>query len=337
MADAQPPAAMDIKQAKVTATWAHDRPLISCRFDPQGRYVFCGAEDKTIQRFALADGAKTSLVGGHETWVRALAFSNDGSTLISGGSEGRLTWWPAADPTPQPGVQVAAHRGWIRALAVSPDGQTIASAGNDTVVRLWKVADGTPVREFPGHARDVYSLVWHPTGQFLLSGDLMGVIKQWDVAGGAEIRTFDAKDLHSFNGGQMVDFGGVRSLSISPDGKYLAGGGLYKASNPLGAVHEPLVTLFEWDSAKLARSQTADGIPGGVLWRIKHLADGTLMGASGGSSGGWLFFWNTEADKDIHRFQLPNILRDMDLHPDGIRVATAHHDKNVRITTLAAS
>ena len=51
---------LDLKQAHVTSQWAHDRPLVACRFDPLGRYVFCGAEDAGLHRFALADGAKTS-------------------------------------------------------------------------------------------------------------------------------------------------------------------------------------------------------------------------------------------------------------------------------------
>jgi WD40 repeat protein len=336
MADAAQQTGLDIKQAKVIATWVHDRPLVSCRFDPQGRFVFCGAEDKTVQRFNLSDGAKTPFLNGHDTWVHALAFSRDGETLISGGCEGRLTWWPTAAESPQPVRQVGAHRGWIRAVAISPDGETLASAGNDTVVRLWKTADGSPVREMKGHTRDVYSLLWHPSGQFLLSGDLMGGIRQWEVSTGEAVRTFEAKDLHSYNGGQQVDFGGVRGMSLSPDGQYLAAGGLYKASNPLGAVHEPLVMLFEWESQKLVRSHSADGITQGTLWSLRHLADGTLVAASGGGSGGWLLFWRPDADKDVHRFQLPNIVRDLDLHADGLRIATAHHDRNVRITKLAA-
>jgi hypothetical protein len=60
------------------------------------------------------------------------------------------------------------------------------------------------------------------------------------------------------------------------------------------------------------------------------------MGACGGGKGGFLLFWKPDADKDYHRFALPNILRDMDLHPDGLRVATAHYDGNVRISRLAA-
>ena len=35
----------DPKLAWSAAQWAHDRPLVSCRFDPTGQYVFCGSED----------------------------------------------------------------------------------------------------------------------------------------------------------------------------------------------------------------------------------------------------------------------------------------------------
>lgn len=330
------PEGFDVKQANVVSQWPHDRPLNACRFDPAGRYVFCGSEDAAVERFHLADGARTVLTGGHDTWVKALAFSNDGAQAVSGGCDGKITWWETAAEQPTPIRSIEAHQGWIRSLAVSPDGTLLASGGNDNAVRLWNIADGTLVRELAGHARHVYSVAFHPQGQFLLSGDLTGVLKQWEVATGKEVRAFDAKPLHTYEGGQQVDFGGIRGLAVSPDGKWLAAGGLYKATNPLGAVHEPLVLLFDWESQKLEKQQIAEGIPGGVLWRLVWLGDGSLMGVSGGSSGGWLLFWKPDADKDYHRFQLPNIARDMDLHPDGLQVATAHHDHHVRITRLGA-
>lgn len=336
MANLANPDGLDPKQAHVTREWESDRPLVTCRFDPLDRYVFCGAEDATAVRFALADGTRAPLAGGHESWVFSLAVSNDGRWAVTGGGDGRLVWWEAAADDPKPVRTVAAHSGWIRSMDVSPDGTLLATGGNDRVVRLWNMEDGSLVRELPGHARDVYCVRFHPGGQFLLSGDLVGVLKQWEVATGQEVRAFDAKALHSYNGGQMVDFGGIRAISVSPDQAYVAAGGLHKASNPLGAVHEPLVLLFQWTDAALVRSHVAEGITQGVIWGMEHLADGTLVGASGGGSGGWLLFWTPNADKDIHRFKLPNIIRDMDLSPDGLRIATAHHDKKLRITRLAA-
>ncbi|MCO6455259.1 MAG: WD40 repeat domain-containing protein [Pirellulaceae bacterium] len=330
------PAGFDPKQARIASQWAHDRPLIACRFDPAGRYVFCGSEDAVVERFQLADGAKTILSGGHDTWVRALAFSKDGAQVVSGGCDGKLTWWETAAEAPAPIRSIDAHQGWIRSLDVSPDGTLLASGGNDNLIRLWNLADGTLVRELAGHERHVYNVAFHPQGQFLLSGDLTGALKQWDFAAGTEVRSFDAKPLHSYNGGQQVDFGGIRALAVSPDGKWLAAGGLHKASNPLGAVHEPLVLLFDWQTQKLERQLIAEGITQGVVWRLRWLADGSLMGLSGGGSGGFLLFWKPDVDKDYHRFQLPNLARDMDLHPDGLQVATAHHDRHVRISRLTS-
>ncbi len=279
----------------------------ACRFDPKSRFVFCGSEDAAVERFKLPEGTRTVINGGHSTWVKAIAFSSDGASVMSGGCDGKITWWDPAAEAPTPIRSIDAHKGWVRALEVSPDGKWLASGGNDNIVRLWNIADGALVREFKGHARHVYSVAFHPQGQFLLSGDLAGVLKQWDAASGQEVRTFDAKALHTYEGGQQVDFGGIRSMAVSPDGKWLAAGGLYKASNPLGAVHEPLVLLFDWATQKLEKQHIAEGITQGVIWRVKWLADGSLMGLTSGGSGGFLLFWKPDADKDYHRFPLPNL------------------------------
>jgi WD40 repeat protein len=330
------PTGFDLTKAHVVAQWPHDRPLIACRFSPAGDVVCCGSEDAVVERFQLADGAKTILSGGHDTWVRAIAYTPDGTQVISGGCDGRLSWWSNTADVAPPIRSIDAHQGWVRTLAVSPDGKLLASGGNDHQVRLWNIHDGTLAKEFSGHERHVYCVAFHPNGQFLLSGDLTGTLIQWDVSTGEQVRTFDGKLLHSYNGGQLVDFGGIRAIAVSPDGKWLAAGGLHKASNPLGAVHEPLVVLFDWETQQVQQQQVAEGITQGVIWRLQWLADGSLMGVSGGASGGFLIFWKPESDKDFFRFALPSLARDMDLHPDGLQVATAHHDRHVRITRLAA-
>jgi WD40 repeat protein len=326
---------LDVTQAHFIGEYVHERPIVSCRFDPLGRYVFAGSEDFSVQRWALADGAKTPFAG-HESWVRSIGFSKDGAVTLTGGYDGRLVWWPTDAATPAPIRTIDAHQGWLRSLAVSPDGTLVATCGNDASVRLWKMEDGSLVRELAGHERPVYTVQFHPGGEFLLSGDLVGVVKQWNVASGEAARTFDAKVLHSYNGGQQVDFGGVRAIAVSADGKFVAAGGLHKASNPLGNVHEPIQLLWEWESQKLLQTHIAEGIPNGSLWGSVFLSDGTQMGVCGGISGGLLLFWKSEQDKDYFRFGLPALARDVDVHADGVRVATAHFDNRVRLTRLAA-
>ncbi len=328
--------ALDPKQANIVSQWAYERPLLACRFDPAGKFVFCGAENANLVRFNLADGKPTNFAGGHDTWVQAIGFSKDGAQVVSGGCDGKLSWWDTAAAEAKPIRSIAAHAGWVRTLDVSPDGALLATGGNDNMMRLWNMADGKLVREMAGHERHVYSVLFHPSGQFLLSGDLMGELKQWEVATGKPVHSFDAKALHTYEGGQRVDYGGVRAQALSADNKLLAAGGLYKATNPLGAVNEPLVLLFDWESQKVSKQQTIDGITGGSISRLRWLGDGSLMASCGGVSGGFLLFWKPDAEKAYHKLPFPALARDMDLHPDGLQVATAHADKQLRITRLAA-
>ncbi len=327
--------AVDPKQTRVTAQWKTGGPLICCRFDPQGRFVFAGGEDYAIHRFDAQSGEQT-LLSEHDCWVRGLAFSADGESMISAGSDGQLVWWPAAAKQPKPMRRVQAHDGWIRTVNVSSDGRLLASAGNDLVLRLWDLESGELAQEFSQHESHIYSTFFHPGGEYLLSGTLQGKARQFELAGGKLVREFDVSSLHTYNGGQRVHYGGVRSMALSPDGKHFACGGLHKATNPLGAVNEPLVELFDWESQKKTKSLIAGGDKG-IIWRVAFHRDNFLIGVSGGSGGGLLLFWTPAQDKPLHKLKLPNTARDMDVHPDGVRIATAHHDRHLRISTMAAA
>ena len=151
------------KQVHLAKELSHSAPLINCRFDPKGQHVFATAEDRAIIRWTLADGKKAEFKA-HDSWVRGLAFSPNGETLITAGYDDTLVWWPANAEKPTPIRQVKAHAGWIRAIASSPDGELLASGGNDRVLKLWNLTDGKPVRQMTGHELDIYSVMFHPDG-----------------------------------------------------------------------------------------------------------------------------------------------------------------------------
>jgi len=311
----------------------HKSPLIACRFDPKGRFVFASAEDDTVQRWELETGKQTALAG-HDSWVFGLAVHPNGETLLTGGGDGQLLWWPAAADAPTPSRRVRAHQGWIRTVSVSPDGTLIATAGNDRRVKVWSFADGSLVHDLPAHSKPVYRVAFDPTGKFLLSADLQGLVVQWDHKPGKEACRFDAAKLYAYNGGQGVDYGGVRDLAFSADGKYLACGGLIEASNPLGAVSNPAVVLLDRESGKELRLQRPKEDIKGVVWGLRFHPSGFLVAASGGTAGGYLFFWKPDQVNEFFNFKLPNTARDLDLHPDGLRLATAHFDGQLRVCPM---
>jgi WD40 repeat protein len=317
----------------------HGKPLVSCRFDPTGRYLFGGCEDDTVERWDLnADPGKAKPVAftAHDGWVFAIAVTKDGQTLLSGGTDGRLIWWPATAQAPKPIRTVAAHHGWLRSIAVSPDGTQVATCGNDGKVRLWSLADGKAQMDLPGYSRPVYRVAYTADGKFLVSADLMGLIIEWDVRTGKEARRLDASKLHLYEAGQGVDYGGVRDLSFSRDGSYLACSGLINASNPLGAVSNPAVLVLDWKSGAMKTLQHPKEDVKGVAWAVRFHPDGFLIAASGGTSGGFLWFTKPDQESEFFKFTLPNTVRDLDLNHDGTQIATAHHDGIVRISAMHA-
>ncbi|MBX3420761.1 MAG: hypothetical protein KF752_04310 [Pirellulaceae bacterium] len=326
---------LDITKAHVVHSWQYERPLLACRFDPQGRYVLTSAENSLLQKFALADGTVTSLPVAHESWIQALAITPDGNLAVSGGGDGRLVWWDMSSAEISCIRSVRAHSDYIRGIALNPAGSRLLSGSYDRSLHLWDVATGQKLRSWNKHEMNVYSVEFLPDGNRFLSGDLKGVIYLWDIQADEPLCKFDAAPLHSYNQGQRVNFGGVRSLAISADMSQVAAGGLHKSSNPLGAIHEPLALRFLAADQTLQFSHTTEGITGGGLWRVRFLQDGTLCGMSGGGTGGWLLFWNSQQELTVHKFQLPSLARDMDLSADGLLVATTHYDRHLRITRLA--
>ncbi|MDR3622755.1 MAG: hypothetical protein P4L85_25605 [Paludisphaera borealis] len=317
----------------------YGKPLIACRFDPTGKAVFAGAEDDTVQRWDLAaDPAKVKPIAynAHEGWPFALGVSLDGQTLLTGGTDGKLIWWPATGDAPKPIRALAAHKGWVRAIAFAPDGKHFASCGNDRKVRVWSLADGAQVLDLPGHERPIFRVAFTADGKHLLSADLKGLVIQWDARTGKEERRLDASKLYHYDVGQGVDYGGVRDLSLSRDGAFLACSGQINASNPLGAVSNAALVVLDWKTGEHKQLQHPKEGVSGVAWGVRFHPDGFLIASSGGTGGSFLWFTKPDQTNEFFKLTFPNTIRDLDLHPDALQIATAHHDGVVRLSAMKA-
>ncbi|HZN34820.1 MAG TPA: hypothetical protein VFB80_13420 [Pirellulaceae bacterium] len=330
---------IDAAKTHLVLEFKHSRPLIACRFDPQSRYVYFGAEDNLVHRFEIETKKLTPLAA-HDSWVRALGTSPSGDVLFSGGYDGRLVWWPAGDAEPKPVRVVDAHQGWIRALAVSPDGQLLATCGNDNLVKLWDAADGKVIGTLAGHAAHVYNVAFHPSGQTLASCDLKGGLKEWDVGAGTLKRDLAAAAaLYKYDNTFRADIGGARSMAYRTDGAQLAVGGITNVSNAFAGIGHAAIVLIDLAAegkpeGKVALQLEAKEKPNGVAWGLAHHPDGFWIGLTGGGGGGWLYFWKGDAASEFHKLKLPSDGRGLSLSPQADRVAVAHADGNLRIFAL---
>jgi WD40 repeat protein len=319
--------------AHIAKEFEHDRPWIACRFEPSGKFVIGASEDFQVWRVDLESGAKTPFPT--ESWVRAVAVV-EGTQLLTGGYDGRLIWWPLLDEKPQAIRSVQAHHGFIRAITVSPDGRLLATCGNDGLVKLWQVGDGSLVRQFSGLQRHVYNVRIHPQGNDIVAGDLTARFMHWELTSGKTVREFQLATLHKYDTTFLADYGGPFSMDFSADGTRLACGGITNVTNAFAGVGNPAVSIVNWESAteecvhlsKASVQGTARGL-------ILH-PQGFAIAATGGPGGGHLFFWQPGEKEEFHSLNLGNVARDLSLHADGLRLATAHHDRKLRITLLAA-
>ncbi|MDB5305956.1 MAG: domain, G-beta repeat [Gemmataceae bacterium] len=361
-----PPEPIDPTTTRLERELKHGSPLIGCRFDPSGRFLFASAQDNTIQRFDLLTGAKAAFTG-HQSWVRGMAVLGTAApgevaawerrstalhaatgfgavalpappprpfTLISADYHGQLLWWAGDSDAAKPVRTVHAHDGWVRAVAVSPDGHVLASCGNDNAVKLWTAADGKPVRTLEGHTSHVYNVAFHPDGTRLASADLKGVVKDWDLKTATCARELDAKVLHKYDPSFMADIGGARAMAFDATGTRLACGGITNVSNAFAGVGNPLVVLFDWKAGTSKQLKAKEAFQG-TMWGVGFHPAGYVIGAAGGN-GGRLLFWKGDETTSSHAVTVPASTRDLALDPTGRRLAVAGANGSAMVYAIGA-
>lgn len=99
-----------------------------------------------------------------------LAFSPDGSALLTAGSGGYVIAWDA-----QSGQELFAlpgHTGTVASVAFSPDGARMVTSGLD-LPKVWDVATRQELYVLPGHSSyGVPSVAFSPDGKRLLTGSM---------------------------------------------------------------------------------------------------------------------------------------------------------------------
>ena len=182
--------------------------------------------------------------------IRTLAFSPDGSAIVTAGDDQLIHTWSAE--TGAAFDVLAGHKATITSLAFAPNGEIVSTASDGAALAWnltpqWKLERtiGTSDGKSP-FADRIESLAFSPDGRFLAIGggepSRGGEIKVLDVqSGGSSAQSAPkfARDLPSIHSDAVL------SLDFSPDGKFLASGAADKIARVTELGTGKVVKSFE--------------------------------------------------------------------------------------------
>jgi WD40 repeat protein len=185
---------------------------------PDGRRLAIGYGFSTspIYVWDLEAGTWLHKLAGHHAFVDSLAFTPDGRTLASAGSDQTIRLWNV--DSGRCTQILMGHTEMVVALAAIPDGRGLVSASADGTVRIWNLerleTNTEPVTLPVRYQPFLTPFAFLPDSRSFLSLDLDGaaVIRN-AVTGAAEERLTALGTNHN-------------AVGISPDGRWVVVGGL---------------------------------------------------------------------------------------------------------------
>jgi WD40 repeat protein len=259
----------------------------------------------------IASAQEPPTLAKQSRWVTSLGFTADGNQLVTGGGEsllfraGDVKIWNAKD-----GSQIASLEGQptiVWSVALSPDGQKLITSGYDGKIIVWNVAEKKPAHtiEKKGWIR---TLALSPDGTKLAAGQEDGNVVLFELAaeGPKELKAIKAHEA------------AIYDLAFSADGATLA-----------TCSTDKFAKLWDWNAgtekAKLEGHTDA-------VWGIAFAKDGSLATCSADRK---IKLWDAAGKETGTLEGHKDWVSDLAFAPDGATLASASHDKTIKLWSIA--
>ena len=283
----------------------------------------CGWEWAYLKRLCHLD---LRTLPGHAQPVKGLAFSPDGTMIVSGdgkrhqepraGDTAELIVWDAR--TGRERCRLRDIRGSVNAVSFSGDGTRVVVGsgyydkppGGEGRITIWEVATGRPLFVKTVPYRNPLAVAFSPHDSLIAAGCgiassdfVKGQLLIWEVATGRVVAD------------QEVAVGGVNSLAFSPDGKRIV------------LACKDLVEL--WDVMPARKVRAIKGHEGWVNG-VAFSPDGKTLATAGWDKA--VRLWDPESGNPLLTIDQHNgPVNDVAFSPEGRRLASASSDHTVRI------
>lgn len=239
---------------------------------------------------------------GHTDFVTSVAFTPDGSRVVSGDNAGAVHVWDAGTGRPL-GAPVGVPDNAVFSVAISDDGSRIASGGFNSLW-AWEVGSGEPIAH-PAPVGTVTNLAFSRDGSRIVSGSWELPVQVWDVATNRRV------------GEPILNTRQVTSVAFNPD-----------ATRVLTGSDDAKVQLWEVGTGR-PLGEPLVGQTGAVT-SVAFSRDGSRIVAGGGNT---VWVWNAAAGRrgaDPLRTRTGKVTY-VGFSGEGSRIVAASDDKTVRV------
>jgi WD40 repeat protein len=246
----------------------------------------------------------------NQTLIRDLAFSPDGSRLVTASADRRIRIWDALT-----GVERLAmsQDGSVTEVVFSSDGKLIATTGDDRTVRVWDAATGAEIFQIPLQASGSL-LSFCNQDRWLVSTDESGAIAIWDLS------LMDVPNISM----STPSKGPVDHVQYSPSGEWMA------------VSSENNLWLLATDPESVLKKRQLDEHESPFESKIKKLAfspDSTRLGVL--TEGNEVAIYNVKGGAPS-LLAIPSSVQDLTFSPDSQQLIINDPDGKIQVWNIAS-